>query len=143
VSRPTRAPEAGRPTRTPRAPRPLVALGGLAWLGLALAPVTGWTHAMLVKSIPARRAVLLKAPDRVQLWFSERLEPQFATLSVWDAAGARVDAGDAAVGTDDPKRLAVGLRPLAPGAYTVKFRVLSVDGHVVESEFGFRLRPSP
>jgi len=122
--------------------RLLVAVRFLVWLALALAPVSGWTHAMLVKSIPARRAVLVKAPDRVQLWFSERLEPQFATISVLDAGGARVDAGDAAVGPDDPKRLSVGLRSLAPGAYTVKFRVLSVDGHVVESEFGFRLRPA-
>ena len=99
---------------------------------------------MLVRSIPARRAVLRKAPDRVQLWFSEPLEPQFATVSVWDAGGARVDAEDAAVGPDDPKRLSVGLRqPLGPGAYAVRFRVLSVDGHVVESEFGFRLKPAP
>jgi methionine-rich copper-binding protein CopC len=106
-----------------RAPRPR-ALAALVWLALALVPHSGWTHAMLVKSVPARRAALLKAPDRVQLWFNERLEPQFATISVWDAAGARVDAGDAVVGPDDPKRLSVGLRPLAPGAYTVKLRVL-------------------
>jgi methionine-rich copper-binding protein CopC len=122
--------------------RLLVAVRLMVWLALVLVPLSGWTHAMLVKSIPARRAVLAKAPARVQLWFNERLEPQFAAISVWDAGGAQVDAGDAVVGPDDPKRLSVGLRPLTPGAYTVKFRVLSVDGHVVESEYGFRLRPA-
>jgi methionine-rich copper-binding protein CopC len=34
----------------------------------------------------------------------------------------------------------VGLRRLTPGTYTVRFRVLSVDGHVVENEFPFTLR---
>lgn len=33
---------------------------------------------------PARRAVLSRAPARVQLWFNERLEPQFSTLTVRD-----------------------------------------------------------
>ena len=113
----------------------------LAWLALVLAPVSGWSHAALVKSIPARRATLIKAPERVQLWFNERLEPEFATISVWDASGTQIDARDAVVGPDDPKKLSVGLRPLPPGSYTVRFRVLSVDGHVVKSEFSFRLRP--
>jgi methionine-rich copper-binding protein CopC len=44
------------------------------------------------------------------------------------------------VGPDDLKRLSVGVSPLAPGTYTVRYRVLSVDGHVVESEFSFTIR---
>jgi hypothetical protein len=32
------------------------------------------------------------------------------------------------------RSLSVGIPPLAPGTYTVRYRVLSVDGHVVESE---------
>jgi methionine-rich copper-binding protein CopC len=43
----------------------------------------------------------------------------------------------------DPKLLSVGLPALAPGTYTVKYRVLSVDGHVVASQFSFTLRGSP
>jgi methionine-rich copper-binding protein CopC len=105
-----------------------------------LIPASGWAHASLVRSSPARRAVLLRAPDRVQLWFNERLEPAFSRVSVADAAGQTVDLGDIQVGSDDPTRLSVSLRPLAPGAYTVRFRVLSVDGHVVEGELSFSLR---
>ena len=52
----------------------------------------------------------------------------------------QVDLADVGVEPDDPKRLTVGLKPLARGAYRVRFRVLSVDGHVVESEFPFTLR---
>ncbi len=110
---------------------------------VVLAPALAWAHASLVKSVPARRAVLSKPPARVQLWFSEPLEARFARVSVWDASGRQVDAGDAGVDPADPKRLSVGLPALAPGTYTVRFRVLSVDGHIVESEFPFTLRGSP
>ncbi len=102
-----------------------------------------WPHAELLKSAPARRAVLRVAPSRIQLWVNERLEPDFARLSVWDATGTQVDTQDARVDSADPKRLSVGLPALPPGTYTVKFRVLSVDGHVVESQFTFRVRPGP
>lgn len=110
---------------------------------LVLSPAAAVPHAYLVKSAPARRAVLLRAPARVQLWFNERLEPQFSRVSVWDREEKQVDLGDVQVGPDDPTRLSVGISPLAPGTYTVKFRVLSVDGHVVEDQFPFTLRGSP
>jgi hypothetical protein len=34
----------------------------------------------------------------------------------------------------------VSLPPLVPGRYTVNFRVLSVDGHVVESKLTFTVK---
>jgi methionine-rich copper-binding protein CopC len=109
-------------------------------LAVALATSPAWPHASLVRSSPARRATLTTAPDRVQLWFNEAIEPRFSSVSVRDAAGQQVDRGDPRVAAEDPKRLTVGLRPLGPGTYRVRFRVLSVDGHVVESEFPFTLR---
>jgi hypothetical protein len=112
-----------------------------ALLGLLLLATPAWPHASLVRSSPARRATLTTAPDRVQLWFNEAVEPKFSSASVWDAAGQRVDLDDARVEPDDPKRLTLGLKPLARGTFRVRFRVLSVDGHVVESEFPFTLRP--
>ena len=42
-------------------------------------------HAQLVKTEPARRAVLDKAPTEVRLWFSEEIEGFYTTLSVLDA----------------------------------------------------------
>ena len=112
----------------------------VAALGLLLLATPAWPQASLVRSRPARRATLTTAPDRVQLWFNEAIEPKFSSVSVWDSAGQQVDLADVGVEPDDPKRLTVGLKPLTRGAYRVRFRVLSVDGHVVESEFPFTLR---
>jgi methionine-rich copper-binding protein CopC len=110
---------------------------------LLLAPISGWGHAYLVKSSPARRAVLSNPPARVALWFNERLEAQFSQLSIWNAEGQQVDGGDVQVGPDDGKRLSVGVPTLPAGSYTVKYRVLSVDGHIVEAEFPFTIRSRP
>lgn len=107
-----------------------------------LAPAPASAHAYLAKALPAQRAVVFSPPERVQLWFNERLEAAFCTLQVVDSADKAVDKGDTQVAADDPKRLSVGLKPLTAGVYTVKFRVLSVDGHVVTNQFSFTVRGS-
>ena len=74
------------------------------------------------------------------MWFSERLEPAYAAASVWSEAGKQVDGGDASVDQTDPTLLSVSTPNIGPGRYTVRFRVLSVDGHVVESSYTFTVR---
>jgi methionine-rich copper-binding protein CopC len=110
---------------------------------LGLAPGLAWGHAALVRSTPAQRATVARAPERVRLWFNEPVEAKFASISVWDAQGQRIDQRDGRVGPEDPKALSVGLPALGPGTYTVRYRVLSVDGHVVEGAFRFTVRASP
>jgi methionine-rich copper-binding protein CopC len=122
-------------------PRALIH-AALAALLVLLLPADGWSHAYLVRSAPAARATVGRSPDRIRLWFNERLEPAYSRLSVWSREGQRVDAGDAQVAGNEPTRLSVGVPALPPGPYTVKFRVLSVDGHVVEAEFVFTVRGS-
>ena len=117
--------------------RRLIAAGLAA---LTLWPVAALAHAVLVKSVPAQRAMLAEPPPRVELWFNERLEPTYSKASVTNEAGAQVDLRDVAVAPEDPRRLAVSLPALAPGRYTVSFRVLSVDGHVVESQLTFTVK---
>jgi len=115
-----------------------------AWLfGLTLVPAVALGHAVLVKSFPPSRAALTESPGRVELWFNERLEPAYSRATVIDAAGAQVDLRDVAVSREDAKRLSVSLPPLGPGRYTVRFRVLSVDGHVVESTLTFTVKSRP
>jgi copper resistance protein C len=108
--------------------------------GALLMPAVAWSHAELVKSVPARRSSTTTAPPRVRLSFNERVEAKFSRVSVWDAKGAQVDLKDVEVDPEDPKQLTVGLPALEPGTYTVRFRVLSVDGHIVESQFPFTVR---
>lgn len=112
------------------------ALAAAAGLG----PPPASAHAVLVASVPARRATLAEPPAQVELTFSERLEAAYARLAVETAGGTRVDRNDAALAPGDDRRLRISLPPLEPGTYTVRFRVLSIDGHVVESSFAFTVR---
>lgn len=109
-------------------------------VAIVLEPVPGSSHSLLVRSQPGQRSTVTRPPERVQMWFSERLEPAYATASVWSAAGKQVDAGDATVDPNDATLLSVSTPNLGPGRYTVRFRVLSVDGHVVESSYTFTVK---
>ena len=101
---------------------------------------TALAHAMLVKAEPARRAALTRAPSQVRLWFNEEIEKDYASLAVQDAAKATVTEIKPHVAADDPKSIVLPLPELEAGKYTVKFRVLSVDGHVVDSSYDFTVK---
>lgn len=123
-------------------PRVLTVVACAAAFSLAW-PSPASAHAYLVRSSPTARTIVARAPERVQLWFNERLEPAYSHVSVWNGDAQRVDAADARVAPGEPTRLSVGVPSLPAGVYTVKYRVLSVDGHVVEAEFAFTVRGGP
>jgi methionine-rich copper-binding protein CopC len=110
----------------------------LAFACLSSAPALA--HAMLVKAEPARRAQLTQTPAQVRLWFNEEVEKDYASLAVLDPAKASVTDTLPQIAADDPKAIVLALPELAPGKYTVKFRVLSVDGHVVDSSYDFTVK---
>ena len=109
-------------------------------LFLLLAPASLSAHAYLVKSVPAQRAVLLRAPAKIQLWFNERLEPRYSSIAVSDSRGNPVDTGKSEVSAGDPRQLSTSVKSLPAGRYLVKYRVLSVDGHIVQDQFPFTIK---
>ncbi|MDZ4763257.1 MAG: CopD family protein, partial [Chloroflexota bacterium] len=94
-------------------------------------------HGYLVRAIPDNRAVLERAPVRVQYWFSESLEPAFSSITIRDAAGGEIAAGG--VDARDPRllttRLPIGL---PDGVYSVDLRLaFASDGHVIAERRAF------
>ena len=98
-------------------------------------------HAMLDRSLPQVASTVKASPGRVELWFSEPLEPAFSTIKVIDPVGRQVDARDATVDSADPKHLSVSVSPLPTGRYRVVWRVISVDTHATEGDFTFEVAP--
>jgi copper resistance protein C len=119
-----------------RSRNPLLWIVSLVALGATLAPPAA-AHAYLDRARPVVGSVVRESPKELTLWFTQRIEPSFSEVRVLDPSGKRVDAGDAKVDAGDGKVLRVSLPKLAPGAYHVKWRVLSVDTHVSEGEFTF------
>jgi methionine-rich copper-binding protein CopC len=110
-------------------------------VGLFLLPfllVTGeaMAHALLDRAEPRVGNTVAAAPQEVTLWFTQKLEAAFSTITVTNAAGQRVDAGKARVsGT----QMSVSLRSGGAGTYHVSWRVLSVDAHKTEGSFTFKV----
>lgn len=94
-------------------------------------------HSRLARAEPPADSRLKPPPAEVKLTFTERLEPSYSGIQVKDERGAQVDRKDAHVDPSNPLLLRASLEPLAPGTYTVDWRVLSVDGHVSEGRFAF------
>ncbi len=95
-------------------------------------------HANLVESSPQANSRLPTAPNKVTLWFTETLEPQFSNIEVIDSEGERVDMEDSQVSDNDATAMSVSLKPLTNGTYTVVWKnVSTVDGHLVRGAFAF------
>lgn len=97
-------------------------------------------HADLIKAEPARRAVLTTSPKQIRLWFNEEIEVDYASLSVLNANNETLTDEKPMAYPDDPKSVYLDLPELSEGRYTVKYRVLSVDGHVLDSEYKFTIK---
>lgn len=97
-------------------------------------------HAGLVSSEPGRRAALTVPPKEIRLCFNENIEAKFSAVTLSREDEATVSLGEIQTDPKAPACLIVPLvSPLGNGSYTVKYRVLSVDGHVVDYGYGFKL----
>jgi methionine-rich copper-binding protein CopC len=94
-------------------------------------------HAILVKANPAQESTITDVPEEVLLIFNDSVGQEFLALAVIDPTGKRVDNHDAKLDFTDHSHLRASVSKLAPGRYTVRYRVLSADGHVVSGKYFF------
>ncbi len=107
-------------------------------IAVALAP-TAFAHAHLSRSTPAVGSIVRGSPERIELTFTSKLEPTFSMLKVMDRDGKQVDKRDKALDEKDAAVIRVSLPALAPGAYRVLWKAVSVDTHTTEGEFTFEV----
>lgn len=112
----------------------LLSVASLAISGQAFA------HAHLASSTPADQATVA-SPDELDLTFTEPLESAFSGVTLIGPDGQEIELGDVALQGED-KTLAVPVSaPLEPGAYEVKWHVLSSDGHKTSGDYHFSVSP--
>jgi copper resistance protein C len=108
----------------------------IIWCLLLLTTGAARAHAFLDHAEPRVGNKVSAPPREVTLWFSQKLEAAFSTITVTNAAGQRVDAGKVRVSGN---RISVPLRPGGSGTYHVTWRVLSVDTHTTDGSFTFEV----
>jgi copper resistance protein C len=109
---------------------------GLAPLLLALATSAAHAHAFLDHAEPRVGNKVATPPRQVTLWFTQKLEAAFSSITVTNAAGERVDSGKARVSGN---QMSISLRPGGSGTYHVNWHVLSVDTHTTDGNFTFQV----
>ena len=106
-----------------------------------VAPATAFAHAHLDHANPAAGGTVKSPPKEVTLSFTEAVEPKFSSIVVQDAKGAAMQSGTAQGVAGNTAQLRVGVKPLPPGAYTVDWKVLSVDTHRSQGRFTYTVAP--
>lgn len=120
-----------------RRAKPALLIAGL------LCPALVAAHAGLVKATPASRSTLTRAPERIELCFNEEVELKFSSVHVRGPDGKDLVTGELGFGSSGNKCIVAPIvgSDFAAGTYTVKYKVLSQDGHVVDYGYAYTVRP--
>jgi copper transport protein len=128
-----------RSSRSDRVATRLVRVATIVSLTIALllgVRSVGFAHATLLRAEPVAGSHLAASPSLVRLVFSEAMEPSLAQLSLVGADGQAIklaSSGD----PHDVNAIIAPVSDLAAGAYRVRWRVVSADGHPVEGSYTF------
>jgi copper transport protein len=103
-------------------------------------PATASAHATLQSTVPPFGHELQRAPVRIVLHFDQHVKVLPGSIKVLNGVGKQFASDARTVGTNVVARVA----PLKLGTYTVRWRAISADSHVVSGVWTFGVRvPAP
>lgn len=109
----------------------------LSLLTVALVAFSGavQAHATLQKSVPVANSTVAPAPKNVELEFSEAVQVTALTLQAGDAKAQAIGPLPKAAAS----RIVVPMPDLPAGSYTIAWRAMSSDNHVMSGKFQFKV----
>ena len=114
----------------------------LAFATPLLAAGPAGAHAIIVSSKPAANSEVPQGAVDILLQFNSRIDIDHSRISLVDPAG-KVTALKVA-DESAPGSLAAHGTTDAPGTWTIRWQVLSVDGHITRGEIPFKaMAPAP
>jgi copper transport protein len=117
------------------------ALAAVALAALAF-PAVAFGHANLLKREPSFGDRVERAPRAVVLHFDQGVLVVARSVQVRSERGAQMASGPTRA-TNDGMVVSVPLRRLPTGAYTVRWQVTSLEGHVLSGVYTFGVRRTP
>ena len=98
-------------------------------------------HAELVKSFPIANAKLTKSPKFVQLEFADSIvtlkSKNANSILILNSKARKIQTSKILIKKGVARVDLIGT--LKPGKYTVNYRIVSADGHVLKANFRFTL----
>ena len=104
-------------------------------LSLLFLAAAASAHTELSSSTPADNAAVAASPEMIELEFSE--DVHLTALALKDAAGGTFDLG--ALPSETQSAFAIAAPALPPGHYTLSWRAVGADTHVVSGEVHFSI----
>ena len=103
-----------------------------AWLLALTAPTLA--HAILLRSDPAPAASVPAGPLKIMLQYNSRIDFQRSVvrLNAPDGSQTMLKLSQSAANVAEAEAL-----PEAPGAYTLRWQVLAIDGHITRGVVPF------
>jgi hypothetical protein len=108
-------------------------------LGLTAAPGTVLAHAVVVQAQPALDQQVAHGPLPIRLEFNARIDKQRSKLELSLPDGSKSEIRLDLDG--EPNVLTATTGPLAAGAYSLRWQVLAVDGHITRGDIPFTVAP--
>jgi methionine-rich copper-binding protein CopC len=112
----------------------------IAMLVALAMPVPVFAHAIMVRSAPEKDSTITESPKQIDVWFNDKVGTEYKALAVIDSKGNRVDNKDLVQETFDPSHLYATVPNLPPDTYTVRYRVVSIDTHIVTGKYQFTIK---
>jgi methionine-rich copper-binding protein CopC len=135
-----------RATRRTAAGLGVAALAAALMIALMAPGRLTFAHAQPQRANPAAGSTIPAAPAKVEMWFTEEVNPDGTVLNVTGPNGEQVDQGDTALDLYDVshEHVTVTLKPnLGPGVYTVTWQSVSAeDGDAANGTFTFTVTGS-
>lgn len=110
-----------------------------AFISMSTVPLTALSHAVMVESEPKKDSIITKSPKQVGVWFNEQVRSAHKALAVINSSGERVDNKDIKQEVFDPSHIYITTPQLPPDTYTVRYRVMSADTHIISGRFNFTI----
>jgi methionine-rich copper-binding protein CopC len=107
----------------------------LVWLAAAPA----WAHAIIVESSPAVNATIAGPELDITLRFNSRIDRARSSLTLNNPQKAGDKPQTLPLLGDSPDLLKAHASGLVPGAYSLRWQVLSVDGHITRGDIPFKV----
>jgi hypothetical protein len=102
---------------------------------------TAMFHNHLVKSVPAAGEKLTASPKEIRLWFNEKPEVAFTSVTLLTADSTKIVTIKAVATADSLAVTAPVSTVLAPGSYLITWRTAGTDGHAIRGTYGFTIAP--
>ena len=104
-------------------------------------PIFASAHSHMIESNPSENEILHTVPLNISVTFNAPIQASFYSLEVYNRGGKRVDADKSVL---KENKLENKLPDnLENGTYTVKWKIVSNDGHPTEGALSFQIEVEP